>query len=91
MSERLKPIGKRILVKVIDVEEKTAGGLYIPDNAKEKPQEAVVIEGFISDDICIDVGDTVIYGKYSGTEVTRNDVKYIILKIEDILAVVIKD
>lgn len=82
----IKPLGERVLLKPLASEEKTAGGLYIPDNAQEKPQEAEVIAvgGKVEE---IKVGDTALYGKYSGTEITRDGVKYLIMKEEEILAI----
>ncbi len=81
----IKPLGERVLLKPLASEEKTAGGLYIPDNAQEKPQEAEVMA--VGGDVkLVKEGDTVLYGKYSGTEVTREGVKYLIMKEEELLA-----
>lgn len=87
----LKPIGERIVVKMIEVEEKTASGIVLPSSAKEKPQIAEVVavsENIEDDKFNIKVGDKVIYSKYSGTEVKLDKEEYIIVKIEDILAIV---
>ncbi len=83
----IKPLGERVLLKPVASEEKTASGLYIPGNAQEKPQEAevVAVGGKVEE---INAGDTVIYGKYAGAEITRDGVDYIIMKEEEILAVV---
>ena len=92
----IKPLGEKILVKRLEAEEKTAGGIVLPDTAKEKPQEAKVIavgDGKVSDDgktvpLKVKAGDRVLFGKYSGTEITVDDKEYLILKEEDILAIV---
>lgn len=87
----LRPLNERVIVKALDAEEKTAGGLYIPDNAKEKPQEGEVIAvgtGTKEYEMSLKVGDKVLYGKYSGTEVTHNGEKLLIMKETDVLAVI---
>ncbi len=94
----LKPLGDRVIVKPAEAEEQTASGLFIPDTAKEKPQRGEVVavgDGKLKDDgtrIAIDVkvGDTVIFGKYGGSEVKIDNVEYKILDAErDIIAVVV--
>ena len=92
----LKPLGDRVVVKASEAEEQTKSGLFIPDTAKEKPQKGVVIavgEGKYREDgtrVPVDVktGDTVIYGKYGGTEVKVDGEDYLILRADDIYAVV---
>ena len=92
----LKPLGDRIVVKQLEAEEKTKSGLIVPDSAKEKPQEAKVVavgSGKLLDDgtvkkLEVKTGDRVLYGKYSGSEVTVDGTDYLILKEEDVLAVV---
>jgi chaperonin GroES len=92
----VKPLADRILVKPLDAEEKTKGGIIIPDNAKEKPQKGEVIAvgpGKIADNgqkITMELkkGDKVLYGKYSGTEVTVDGQDYLIVKESDVLAVI---
>ena len=92
----LKPLGDRIVVKPLDAEEKTKSGLVLPDTAKEKPQEGKVIAvgtGKLLDDgivkpLEIKHGDRVLYGKYSGTEIRISNEDYLILREEDVLAVV---
>jgi chaperonin GroES len=92
----VKPLSDRVIVKALDAEEKTAGGIIIPDNAKEKPQKGEVVAvgpGKISDSgqkIVMEVkkGDKVLYGKYSGTEVTVDGKEYLIMRESDILAVI---
>ena len=92
----LKPLGDRIVAKQLDAQEKTKSGLVLPDSAKEKPQEAKVIAigtGRLLDDgtvkaLEIKNGDRVLYGKYSGTEVSIQGEDYLILREEDVLAIV---
>ena len=86
----IKPLADRVLVEPKEAETKTASGLYIPDTAKEKPQEGKVIAagpGKKDEPMEVKVGDEVIYGKYSGTEVTVDEEKYLIVKQSDILAI----
>jgi len=86
----IKPLADRVLVEPKEAETKTASGLYIPDTAKEKPQEGKVIAagpGKKDEPMEVKVGDEVIYGKYSGTEVTVEGKKYLIVKQSDILAI----
>ena len=94
----LKPLGDRVIVKPAEAEEQTKSGLFIPDTAKEKPQRGEVVavgEGKLKDDgtrvpIDVQVGDTVIYSKYGGSEVKIDGVEYKILDAErDIIAVVV--
>jgi chaperonin GroES len=92
----VKPLADRVIVKALEAEEKTAGGIIIPDNAKEKPQKGEVVAvgpGKISDGgqkISMEVkkGDKVLYGKYSGTEVTVDAKEYLIMRESDILAII---
>ncbi|MCI6526514.1 MAG: co-chaperone GroES [Candidatus Cryptobacteroides sp.] len=86
----IKPLADRVLIQPKEAETKTASGLYIPDTAKEKPSEGKVLAvgpGKKDEPMEVKVGDEVIYGKYSGTEVTVDDVKYLIVKQSDILAI----
>lgn len=86
----IKPLADRVLVEPKEAETKTASGLYIPDTAKEKPQEGKVIAagpGKKDEPMEVKVGDEVIYGKYAGTEVTVKGKKYLIVKQSDILAI----
>ncbi len=81
------PLGERLLIKPIKEEEKTEGGIVLPDSAKEKPMKAEVIEvGEKVEDLDLQPGDKVIYSKYSGTEIKIDDEEYIIIDAEDILA-----
>ena len=92
----LKPLGDRVVVKASEAEEQTKSGLFIPDTAKEKPQKGSVIavgEGKYREDgprvpVDVKVGDVVIYGKYGGTEVKVDGEDYLILRADDIYAVV---
>ena len=84
----LKPLADRVLIEPKEAETKTAAGLYIPDTAKEKPQQVAAGPGKKDEPMEVKVGDQVIYGKYAGTEVTFEDKKYLIVKQSDILAIV---
>ena len=86
----IKPLADRVLIQPNEAETKTASGLYLPDTAKEKPSDGMVLAvgpGKKDEPMEVKVGDEVIYGKYSGTEVTVDDVKYLIVKQSDILAI----
>lgn len=95
-ADRIKPLADRVVVKALEEAEQMRGGLYIPDTAKEKPQEGEVVAvgpGKLSDEgaripMEVSAGDRVLYGKYSGTEVTVDGDEYLILREGDILAVV---
>lgn len=85
----IKPLADRILVKPVAAEEKTQSGIIIPDSAKEKPAKGEVIAvGFGTKDeaIVLKVGDIVLYGKYSGTEIEHEGEKYLIMRQSDVLA-----
>ena len=87
----VKPLADRVLVEAAPAEEKTAGGIIIPDTAKEKPQKGKVIavgSGKKDEPITVKVGDTVLYGKYSGTEITVDGKEYLIMRESDIFAIV---
>ena len=92
----LKPLADRIVVKQIEAQDKTKSGLVLPDTAKEKPQEAKVVAvgtGRLLDDGSVKAlevknGDRILYGKYSGTEVSVRGEDYLILREEDVLAIV---
>lgn len=92
----VKPLGDRVFVKVSEAEEKTAGGIILPDNAKEKPQVGEIVAvgpGKRNDDgsraaIDIKVGDKVLYSKYAGTDIKLGTDDYVLLSEKDILAVV---
>lgn len=85
----VQPVNKRVLVKPTQAEEKTAGGIYIPDSAQEKKQEGTIVA--VATDIkdcSLAVGDVVLYENFAGTEIKINDQKHIILKAEEILATI---
>ena len=85
MSTPLKPLGDRVVAQVEEASNKTASGLYLPDNAKEKPKVAKVaaVGSSVQD---VKVGDKIVYKEYSTTEIKVEGVEYIILKEEDVLA-----
>jgi chaperonin GroES len=86
----IRPLGTRVVIEPKEAETMTAGGLYIPDNAKEKPQQGTVVAvgpGAKDEPMEVKVGETVLYGKYAGTEVTVDNKKYLIVKQSDILAI----
>ena len=86
----IKPLADRVLIEPKEAETKTAAGIYIPDTAKEKPQQGTVVAagpGKKDEPMEVKVGDQVIYGKYAGTEVNFEDKKYLIVKQSDIVAV----
>jgi chaperonin GroES len=87
----IKPLADRVLVEPAAAELKTAGGIIIPDTAKEKPQRGTVVavgNGKKDEPITVQVGDTVLYGKYSGTEITVEGKDYLIMRESDILAII---
>ena len=86
----IRPLGTRVVIEPKEAETMTAGGLYIPDNAKEKPQQGTVVAGgpgSKDEPMEVSVGESVLYGKYAGTEVTVDYVKYLIVKQSDFLAI----
>ena len=93
---KIKPLGDRIVIKPSEEKERTKGGIVLPDTAKEKPHEGEVVavgEGKKTDDgkivaLSVKVGNKVLYGKYSGTEVTIDDVEYMIVREDDVLAII---
>ena len=93
---KLQPLGDRILVKALESRERTKGGILLPDTAKERPQEGKVVAvgtGKVLEDgtvkaLELKTGDTVLFGKYAGTEVKVDDNDFLILREEDILAIV---
>ena len=86
----IKPLADRVLIKPAPAEEKTVGGIIIPDTAKEKPLQGSVIavgNGTKDEEMVLKAGDIVLYGKYSGTEVELDGEKYLIMRQSDVLAV----
>ena len=88
---KIKPLADRVLVEPLEAETKTASGIIIPDTAKEKPQKGNVVavgNGTKENPISVKVGETVLYGKYSGTELKFEGKDYLIMRENDILAIV---
>ncbi|MBP7754317.1 MAG: co-chaperone GroES [Bacteroidales bacterium] len=87
---KIKPLADRVLIEPKEAETKTAGGLFIPDTAKEKPQQGVVVavgNGKKDEPMELTVGDTVLYGKYAGTEISVDGKDYLIMRQSDVVAV----
>ena len=92
----LKPLGDRVVIRVLEQEEKTASGIFLPDTAKEKPSQGEVVAvgpGKVQDDgkrvaLDVQVGDKFIFSKYAGTEVKFEGTKYLIVSERDILAII---
>lgn len=93
---KMKPLNDRVLVKRLESEEKTAGGLYIPDTAKEKPSKGEVVAvgpGKAADDgkrieMAVKKGDNVLFSKYAGTEIKLDGVEHLVMREDDILAII---
>ena len=88
---KIKPLADRVMVEPAQAEEKTAGGIIIPDTAKEKPQRGVVVavgNGKKDEPMTVKVGDTVLYGKYAGTDLKLDGKDYLIMREDDILAII---
>ena len=93
---KIKPLGDRVIVKPLEAEEKTKGGLFLPDTAKEKPIEGIVVAagpGKVTEEgkeikMTVKTGDKVLYGKYSGTEVNLDGEEYLIMRENDIFGIV---
>ncbi len=92
----IKPLADKIVIKVIDDVEKTSGGIFIPDSAKEKPQKGEVIavgpgkftDNGTREEMDVKTGDKVLFAKYSGTDVKIDEVEYKILSVKDVLAII---
>ena len=87
----IKPLADRVLVEPAEAEEKTASGIIIPDTAKEKPQKGSVVavgNGKKDEPLTVKVGDSVLYGKYSGTEINVDGKEYLMMRESDILAII---
>jgi len=93
---KLKPLNDRVLVKRLESDEKTAGGLYIPDTAKEKPSRGKVVAagpGKLADDgkrtaLAVKAGDLVLFNKYAGTEISLDGEEHLVMREDDILAII---
>jgi chaperonin GroES len=91
MTLKIKPLADRVLVQPLEAETTTASGIIIPDNAKEKPQKGQVVAtgpGTKDNPVTVKVGDTVLYGKYSGTELKLDGKDYLMMRESDLLATV---
>lgn len=89
MKLNIKPLADRVLIEPAEAEQKTAGGIIIPDTAKEKPQKGTIVavgNGKKDEPMILKVGDVVLYGKYSGTEISYEGINYLIMKESDIYA-----
>ena len=87
----IKPLSDRVIIEALEAETKTASGLYIPDSAKEKPQQGTIVavgKGTKDEPMTVKVGDTVLYGKYAGTELKLDGNDYLIMRESDIFAIV---
>ena len=86
----IKPLSDRVVIQALEAETKTASGLYIPDSAKEKPQQGIIVavgKGTKDEPMTVKVGDTVLYGKYAGTELKLDGKDYLIMRESDIFAI----
>ena len=91
MALKIQPLSDRVLVEPQEAETKTASGIYIPDSAKEKPQQGKVVavgKGKKDHDMTVKTGDIVLYGKYSGSELKYEGKDYLIMREDDILAII---
>lgn len=96
MTKKIKPLADRILVKQVEAEDKTKGGIILPDTAKEKPKEGIVeavgpgkvLENGKIQPMSVNVKDRIIFASFSGTEVKINDEEYLIMKEEDVLGII---
>ncbi|CAM3466939.1 MULTISPECIES: co-chaperone GroES [Zobellia] len=87
----IKPLADRVLIEPMAAETKTASGIYIPDTAKEKPQQGKIVAvgpGTKDEQVTVKVGDTVLYGKYAGTELKLEGVDYLMMRESDVLAII---
>ena len=87
----IKPLADRVLVEPLEAETKTASGIIIPDTAKEKPQKGTVVAvgpGTKDEPLTVNVGNTVLYGKYAGTELKLEGTEYLMMRESDILAII---
>ena len=88
---KIKPLADRVIIEASAAEEKTTGGIIIPDTAKEKPQKGIVVAvgpGKKDEPLTVKVGDTVLYGKYTGTEISFENKDYLIMRESDIVAII---
>ena len=91
MALKIKPLSDRVLIEPVAAETKTASGIFIPDTAKEKPQKGTVVavgNGTKDHGMTVKIGDTVLYGKYAGTELKLDGKDYLMMREDDILAII---
>lgn len=91
MGLNIKPLADRVLIEPVEAETKTASGIIIPDNAKEKPQKGKIVAagaGTKKNPMTVKVGETVLYGKYAGTELKLEGKDYLIMRESDVLAII---
>jgi len=91
MSVKIQPLADRVVVEPAAAEQTTAGGIFIPDTAKEKPQKGTIVAvggGKKDEPMTVKVGDSVLYGKYAGTEITIEGKDYLIMRESDVFAVI---
>ncbi|TDS52715.1 co-chaperone GroES [Myroides indicus] len=91
MALNIKPLADRVLIEPLPAETKTASGIFIPDTAKEKPQKGTVVavgNGTKDHDMTVKIGDIVLYGKYAGTDLKFEGKDYLIMREDDILAII---
>jgi len=91
MALKIQPLSDRVLVEPQEAETKTSSGIYIPDSAKEKPQQGKIVavgKGKKDHEMTVKVGDTILYGKYSGSELKFEGKDYLIMREDDILAII---
>jgi len=91
MALKIQPLSDRVVVTPQEAETKTSSGIYIPDSAKEKPQQGKIVavgKGKKDHDMTVKVGDTVLYGKYAGTELKLDGNDYLIMREDDVLAII---
>lgn len=85
---QVRPLGDRVLIKLVEEQQRTQGGIYIPDTAKDKPQTGLVVATGDSEDVKVKSGQKVLFAKFAGTEIKIENEEHLILASEDILAVV---
>ena len=88
MEQKFKPLGDRVLIKPIEADSKTKSGIVIPDAAKERPLEGVVVSVGDHKDLILNIGDKVIYGRYVGSEVILEKESYIVMRQSDVYSVI---
>ena len=91
MALNIKPLSDRVLIEPVAAETKTASGIFIPDTAKEKPQKGTVVavgNGTKDHSMTVKIGDSVLYGKYAGTEITIDGKEYLIMRNSDIFGII---